>query len=200
MSRDDLLKTNQAIVADVTRNLVAALARDDPDRGHQPAGRHVPGGVQAPPACPRERVIGMAGVLDTARFRTFLAWELGVSVQRRHRLRAGRPRRPDGAGGLEHQRRRHPRHRPDRARPAGRDRAAHARRRRRGGQAAQVRLGLLRAVGRDLRDGRLDRARPAAGAARAPRCCRASTGSTGCTWEFPAGWAPAGWSTSSRSS
>ena len=30
---------------------------------------------------PRERVIGMAGVLDTARFRTFLAWELGVSAR-----------------------------------------------------------------------------------------------------------------------
>jgi malate dehydrogenase len=30
---------------------------------------------------PRERVIGMAGVLDTARFRTFLAWQLGVSVR-----------------------------------------------------------------------------------------------------------------------
>ena len=30
---------------------------------------------------PRERVIGMAGVLDSARFRTFLAWELGVSVR-----------------------------------------------------------------------------------------------------------------------
>ena len=30
---------------------------------------------------PRERVVGMAGVLDSARFRTFLAWELGVSVR-----------------------------------------------------------------------------------------------------------------------
>jgi malate dehydrogenase len=30
---------------------------------------------------PRERVIGMAGVLDSARFRAFLAWELGVSVE-----------------------------------------------------------------------------------------------------------------------
>ena len=58
----------------------AALARDDPDRGHQPARRHVPGGVQHRFDFPRERVIGMAGVLDTARFRTFLAWELGVSV------------------------------------------------------------------------------------------------------------------------
>ena len=43
MSRDDLLTTNQKIVADVTQNLVVALAGDDPDRGHQPAGRDVPG-------------------------------------------------------------------------------------------------------------------------------------------------------------
>ena len=33
-----------------------------------------------PQRFPRQRVIGMAGVLDSARFRTFLAWELGVSV------------------------------------------------------------------------------------------------------------------------
>jgi len=32
----------------------------------------------------RERVIGMAGVLDSARFRTFIAWELGVSVTSTH--------------------------------------------------------------------------------------------------------------------
>src|SRR3712207_8826724 len=30
---------------------------------------------------PRQRVMGMAGILDSARFRTFLAWELGVSVR-----------------------------------------------------------------------------------------------------------------------
>jgi malate dehydrogenase len=30
---------------------------------------------------PRQRVVGMAGILDSARFRTFLAWELGVSVR-----------------------------------------------------------------------------------------------------------------------
>ena len=30
---------------------------------------------------PRQRVLGMAGILDSARFRTFLAWELGVSVR-----------------------------------------------------------------------------------------------------------------------
>jgi malate dehydrogenase len=33
---------------------------------------------------PRERVLGMAGVLDSARFRTFIAWELGVSVEDTH--------------------------------------------------------------------------------------------------------------------
>ena len=30
---------------------------------------------------PRQRVVGMAGILDSARFRTFLAWELGVSAR-----------------------------------------------------------------------------------------------------------------------
>jgi malate dehydrogenase len=30
---------------------------------------------------PRQRIVGMAGILDSARFRTFLAWELGVSVR-----------------------------------------------------------------------------------------------------------------------
>ena len=80
MSRDDLLATNQKIVGEVARNLVEA----SPDTiivvvtnpldamcsvAHRESG------------LPRERVIGMAGVLDSARFRTFLAWELGVSVR-----------------------------------------------------------------------------------------------------------------------
>jgi malate dehydrogenase len=79
MSRDDLLKTNQAIVADVTKNLVERspdtiliVVTNPLDAMCQVA--HAQSGF------PRERVIGMAGVLDTARFRTFLAWELGVSV------------------------------------------------------------------------------------------------------------------------
>ncbi len=80
MSRDDLLRTNQAIVADVTRNLVdrspdsiLIVVTNPLDAMCQVAS--------AEAGFPRERVIGMAGVLDTARFRTFLAWELGVSVR-----------------------------------------------------------------------------------------------------------------------
>jgi malate dehydrogenase len=80
MSRDDLLKTNQAIVADVTRNLaqrspetILIVVTNPLDAMCQVAFKEA--------GFPRERVIGMAGVLDTARFRTFLAWELGVSVR-----------------------------------------------------------------------------------------------------------------------
>ena len=46
---------------------------------------------------PRERVLGMAGILDTARFSTFIAWETGAVGQGRDRARPRRPRRPDGA-------------------------------------------------------------------------------------------------------
>ena len=56
------------------------VAGDDPDRGVEPAGRDGADGVQAG-GLPRERVIGMAGVLDSARFRTFIAQELKVSVE-----------------------------------------------------------------------------------------------------------------------
>jgi malate dehydrogenase len=80
MSRDDLLTTNQNIVADVTRNLVSRspeailiVVTNPLDAMCQVALKES--------GFPRERVIGMAGVLDSARFRTFLAWELGVSVQ-----------------------------------------------------------------------------------------------------------------------
>ena len=80
MSRDDLLRTNQAIVADVTKNLVEhspeailMVVTNPLDAMCQVAA--------AESGFPRERVFGMAGVLDTARFRTFLAWELGVSVR-----------------------------------------------------------------------------------------------------------------------
>jgi malate dehydrogenase len=80
MSRDDLLTTNQKIVADVTRNLVSRspetiliVVTNPLDAMCQVA--------YVESKLPRQRVIGMAGVLDSARFRTFLAWELGVSVR-----------------------------------------------------------------------------------------------------------------------
>src|SRR5215218_4953792 len=80
MSRDDLLEINKSIVGDVS-----AQVRDrSPDAivivvtNPLDAMCHVAYDVTG---FPRQRVVGMAGVLDSARFRTFLAWELGVSVQ-----------------------------------------------------------------------------------------------------------------------
>ena len=80
MSRDDLLGTNAKIVTAVTEqvakhspNAVIIVVSNPLDamvqRCHQVSG------------FPSERVIGQAGVLDTARYRAFLAMELGVSVE-----------------------------------------------------------------------------------------------------------------------
>ena len=83
MSRDDLLQVNYKIMQQVTEQIV----------------RHCPNAIIVPVAnpldamCqavyrlsgfPRERVIGMAGVLDSARMRAFLAMELNVSVENIH--------------------------------------------------------------------------------------------------------------------
>ena len=80
MSRDDLLATNAAIVRDVARN----VARTSPDAIMIVVSN--PLDVMCYVAkvvsgFPRERVIGMAGVLDTARYRAFLSEALDVSVQ-----------------------------------------------------------------------------------------------------------------------
>src|SRR3712207_2229058 len=80
MSRDDLLSKNKEIVGGVSKQ----VAERSPDAivivvtNPLDAMCHVAADVTQ---FPRQRVIGMAGVLDTARFRTFLAWELGVSVR-----------------------------------------------------------------------------------------------------------------------
>ncbi len=80
MSRDDLLKTNAGIVESVS----AQIARVAPDSIIIMVSN--PLDVMAYVAMrtsgfPRERVIGMAGVLDTARYRSFIAMELDVSVE-----------------------------------------------------------------------------------------------------------------------
>ncbi len=80
MSRDDLLRTNAGIVRSVSRE----IARVAPDAVVIVVSN--PLDVMAYVAkeatgFPRERVIGMAGVLDTARFRSFIAMELDVSVE-----------------------------------------------------------------------------------------------------------------------
>ena len=80
MSRDDLLAKNKEIVGGVAQQ----VADRSPDAivivvtNPLDAMCHVALDVTQ---FPRQRVIGMAGVLDSARFRTFLAWELGVSVR-----------------------------------------------------------------------------------------------------------------------
>ncbi|HEY1595677.1 MAG TPA: malate dehydrogenase, partial [Thermoleophilaceae bacterium] len=80
MSRDDLLAKNKEIVGGVAQQ----VADRSPDAivivvtNPLDAMCHVASDVTQ---FPRQRVIGMAGVLDSARFRTFLAWELGVSVR-----------------------------------------------------------------------------------------------------------------------
>ena len=80
MSRDDLLRTNAGIV----RSVSGEIARVAPDAVVIVVSN--PLDVMAYVArettgFPRERVIGMAGVLDTARFRSFIAMELDVSVE-----------------------------------------------------------------------------------------------------------------------
>jgi malate dehydrogenase len=80
MSRDDLLKTNAAIVRDVSEN----IRRTSPDAMVIMVSN--PLDIMAyvcmkTTGFPRERVVGMAGVLDTARYRSFIALELNVAVE-----------------------------------------------------------------------------------------------------------------------
>src|SRR5436190_7718883 len=83
MSRDDLLQVNYKIMQSVTEQVVK----------HSPNCIIVPVANPLDAMCqavyrlskfPRERVIGMAGVLDSARMRTFIAMETGVSVENIH--------------------------------------------------------------------------------------------------------------------
>ncbi len=83
MSRDDLIATNTKIVKQVTENVakkspnaILILVTNPLDAmvyvAHKISG------------FPKERVMGMAGVLDSARFRSFIGMELGVSVENIH--------------------------------------------------------------------------------------------------------------------
>jgi malate dehydrogenase len=83
MSRDDLLKTNANIMKDVTQKVVQ----------HSPEAVLIIVSNPLDAMChvayeaagfPKNRVIGMAGVLDSARFRAFIAMELDVSVESTH--------------------------------------------------------------------------------------------------------------------
>jgi malate dehydrogenase len=80
MSRDDLVTTNEKIVGSVTE----AAVRQSPDAiliivsNPLDAMCHVAKNVSG---FPKERVFGQAGILDTARLQTFIAWETGSSVK-----------------------------------------------------------------------------------------------------------------------
>ena len=153
MSRDDLLHTNFKIMSDVVQKVVAQspeciliIVSNPLDAMAQAAYRQA--------GFNRERVIGMAGVLDSARFRTFIAEELNVSVENvtafvlgghgdtmvplaRYSTVAGIPITELIA--------------PDRLEAT---RPAHPRRRRRDREVPQDRQRLLRAFGRRDGDGR----------------------------------------------
>lgn len=83
MSRDDLISTNAGIVKTVTRN----IAERSPDAiliivsNPLDAMCHV---AYDESGFPKNRVVGMAGILDSARFRAFIAMELDVSVENTH--------------------------------------------------------------------------------------------------------------------
>jgi malate dehydrogenase len=83
MSRDDLLAKNAGIVRSVVQAAVAHSPNTILIIVTNPLDAMCHVAMQAS-GFPRERVIGMAGVLDSARFRTFIAMELGVSVEDTH--------------------------------------------------------------------------------------------------------------------
>ncbi len=80
MSRDDLLKTNLGIMKQVAEGVrdnapnATVIVVSNPLDAMVYTFKEVSG-------FPKNRVVGMAGVLDSARFRAFVAWELGVSVE-----------------------------------------------------------------------------------------------------------------------
>ncbi len=80
MSRDDLLNTNAKIVREVSENISRVAPESIIIMVSNPLDVMCYVAKEAS-GFPRERVIGMAGVLDTARYRSFLALELDVSVE-----------------------------------------------------------------------------------------------------------------------
>ena len=80
MSRDDLVQTNEKIVGSVTESVVAQspnailIVVSNPLDAMCHVAKNVSGWA-------KERVFGMAGILDTARFSTFISWETGSSVK-----------------------------------------------------------------------------------------------------------------------
>jgi malate dehydrogenase len=83
MSRDDLLSTNAGIVKKVTREVASRSPQAILIIVSNPLDAMCHVAYEAS-GFPKQRVIGMAGVLDSARFRAFIAMELNVSVESTH--------------------------------------------------------------------------------------------------------------------
>ena len=137
--------------------------------------------LQKASGLPRNMVVGMAGVLDTARFRHFLAERVQRLGRGRVGLRARRPRRRHGAAGALLDRRRHPAARRRRAWAGSRQERLDQivdRTRKGGGEivgAPEDGLGLLRAGRVGDRDGRELTSRTRSACCRAPPTSTAST-------------------------
>jgi malate dehydrogenase len=80
MSRDDLLKTNAGVITSVSKEIKRVAPKSIIIMVTNPLDVMAQVAMEAT-AFPRERVIGMAGVLDTARYRSFIALELDVSIE-----------------------------------------------------------------------------------------------------------------------
>ena len=159
MSRDDLLRRTRrscgACIAKTTRDSrdLKVIVVTNPLDAMCEVARRVT-------KLPKQNVIGMAGILDSARMRAFIAMELGVSMTNIHATVLGGhgdtmvplPRYSTVAGVPITEL-----HLP---RARGGDREAHRGRRRRDREPPQDRLGLLRAVRRRRRDGRGHLQRP----------------------------------------
>ncbi len=87
-SRDELVKTNQKIVGDVTRQVVKYSPNSILIIVSNPLDAMCHVALQES-GFPSNRVIGQAGALDTARYKTFIAQELGVSVKDVHGIVLG---------------------------------------------------------------------------------------------------------------
>jgi malate dehydrogenase len=83
MSRDDLIETNAGIVKSVTEQIAKYSPNATLIIVSNPLDAMCHVALEAS-GFPKNRVIGMAGVLDSARFRTFISMELNVSVENIH--------------------------------------------------------------------------------------------------------------------
>jgi len=83
MSRDDLLSTNMGIIRDVTRQIADVAPESILIVVSNPLDAMCYAALKTS-GFPKNRVMGMAGILDSARFRTFIAMELDVSVESTH--------------------------------------------------------------------------------------------------------------------